>query len=143
MNDLRQPTGSPVFTAVGDTAVSEPDDIASVHPVSADLVGRVVAGLASTVQLLRRETARSGKRMSTCDPDESTDLIVEWGISLAWADNPVLAYVDEALIDSTVRALAGGISCLEFGGAAADRAELHHMLGDTIAALRAPLWRCY
>lgn len=123
------------------------DDMAGLgptHPVSADLVGRTVAGLAIVSQLLRHEAATKGPRESLCDPERPTALIVEWGISLAWADNPVVTYADETLIDNTVRALASGAACIGIGSEAVyqgDLVQLHHTLIDTIAALQAPLWR--
>ncbi|MFI5717757.1 hypothetical protein [Nocardia sp. NPDC051750] len=144
LNDLRKTTVVQLFAPVDGPAVPEPDDLPTIQPISADLVGRTVAGLAIAGRLLRRETARTGKRVSTCDPEETTNLIVEWGISLAWSDNPVVAYVDGALLDSTLRALAAAVACLGIGEEPDDRAdlaELHHTLGDTILALHTPLWR--
>lgn len=119
-------------------------ELGPTHPVSADLVGRTVAGLAIVSQLLRNEASVKGGRDSVCDPELPTKLIVEWGISLAWADNPLATYADESLIDSTVRALASGASCIGIGSERVyqgDLVQLHHTLVETIAALRAPLWR--
>ncbi|MBH0778036.1 hypothetical protein [Nocardia bovistercoris] len=120
------------------------DTLGPIHPVSADLVGRTVAGLAIVSQLLREESSAKRGRDSLCDPELPTRLIVEWGISLAWADNPVLTFVDETLIDSTVRALDCGVSCIGVGSERVypgDLVQLHHSLVETVSALQAPLWR--
>ncbi|WP_280256109.1 hypothetical protein [Nocardia abscessus] len=119
-------------------------ELGPTHPISAELVGRTVAALAIVSQLLGNEGSAKSGRDSICDPEQPTKLIVEWGISLAWADSPVTTYADEALIDSTIRALASGASCLGIGSERVyqgDLVQLHHTLVDTIAALRAPLWR--
>ncbi|NKY25833.1 hypothetical protein [Nocardia gamkensis] len=133
-----------VFSSSEEVRDSDLAELGPTHPISADLVGRTVAGLAIVSQLLRNEAPVKGGRDSLCDPEVPTQLIVEWGISLAWADNPAVTYADEALIDNTLRTLASGASSIGIGSERVyqgDLVQLHHTLIDTIAALRAPLWR--
>ncbi|WP_280241282.1 hypothetical protein [Nocardia abscessus] len=133
----------PVCSSTDEVRDLDLAELGPTHPISAELVGRTVAALAIVSQLLGNEGSAKSGRDSICDPELATKLIVEWGISLAWADNPVATYADEALIDSTIRALASGVSCIGIGSEIyqGDLVQLHHTLIDTIAALRAPLWR--
>ena len=124
---------------LGDTAA-----LGSICRMSADVVGRIVAGLAQAAQLLRYERSRVSAGAALEDSDVPTNLIVEWGITLAWGDNPAVAQADEMLIDESIAVLTSAVGCIEANAESlrwSDPVQLRDSLFYTIAALREPLWR--
>ncbi|MCX4096787.1 hypothetical protein [Nocardia sp. alder85J] len=119
------------------------DGCGPIHPIPADLVGRIVAGLAISAELLRGDRP-ARRRDPVATPDRTLTLIVEWGISLAWSNRRATTFADEALIDRTISALRSGIACVGPGARTeypGDPVQLHDTLTETVSALAEPLWR--